>query len=115
MLYIRDMVRGRWEWPDARKVIVQTMQTEPHTLHAIEEAMHGMAAVQELRREPSLAGVALRGVKVDKDKLTRALPWATRAENGKVALVRGPWVSAFLDEIVQFDGSGARTTIRWTP
>jgi predicted phage terminase large subunit-like protein len=106
-LIIRDMIRGRWEWPDARRVIVQTMLAEPRTMHAIEEAMHGMAAVQELRRDPSLAGVALRGVKVDKDKLTRALPWATRAENGKVVLVRGPWIGAFLDEVCQFDGSGS--------
>ena len=28
-------------------------------------------------------------------------------EAGKVALVRGPWVSAFLDEVAMFDGSGA--------
>lgn len=105
--YIRDMIRGRWEWPDARKVMIQTMQAEPTTMHAIEEAMHGLAALQELRREPSVAGVVLRGVKVDKDKLTRALPWAARAEAGKVALVRGPWVPAFLDEVAMFDGSGA--------
>jgi predicted phage terminase large subunit-like protein len=105
-LYIRDMIRGRWEWPDARKVIMQTMHAEPDTLHAIEEAMHGLAAIQEIRREPSVAGVALRGIRVDKDKLTRALPWAARAEGGKVALVRGAWVSAFLDEACQFDGLG---------
>jgi predicted phage terminase large subunit-like protein len=102
VLYIRDMVRGRWEWPDARRVMMQTMAAEPDTLHAIEEAMHGLAAIQELRREPSLAGITLRGVRVDKDKMTRALPWAARAEGGKVALVRGPWIPAFLDEVSMF-------------
>ena len=107
VLYIRDMVRGRWEWPDARRIITQTMQSEPLVIHAIEEAMHGLAAVQELRRDPSLAGVALRGVRVEKDKLQRALPWAARAEGGKVALVRGAWIGAFLDEVCQFDGTGA--------
>ncbi len=64
--------------------------------------MHGLAAIQELRREPTLAGIVLRGVKVDKDKMTRALPWAARAEGGKVALVRGPWIPAFLDEVSMF-------------
>lgn len=102
VLYIRDMVRGRWEWPDARRVMVQTMQAEPNTLHAIEEAMHGLAALQDLRRDPQVAGTTLRGIKVDKDKLTRALPWAARAEAGKVALVRGDWIAGFLDEVVQF-------------
>ena len=106
-LFIRDMVRGRWEWPDARKVITQTMLAEPAVLHAVEEAMHGLAAIQEFRRDPELRGVALRGIKVDKDKLTRALPWAARAEGGKVALVRGGWIPAFLDEVCMFDGQGS--------
>lgn len=105
-IYIRDMVRGRWEWPDARKVIKETMLNERGVLHAVEEAMHGLAAIQEFRRDPDLVGVALRGVRVDKDKLTRALPWAARAEAGKVKLVRGAWINAFLDEACQFP-SGA--------
>lgn len=106
-MYIRDMVRGRWEWPDARKVITQTMLAEPTVLHAVEEAMHGLAAIQEFRRDPDLRSVALRGIRVDKDKLTRALPWAARAEGGKVVLIRGAWVGAFLDEVCMFDGTGA--------
>jgi predicted phage terminase large subunit-like protein len=105
-LYVRDMIRGRWEWPDQRRIIVQTMKAEPGTRHGIEEAMHGIAAVQELRRLPELAGTALRGVRPEKDKLSRALPWSQRAADGKVVLVRGPWVGAFLDEVCMFDGSG---------
>lgn len=101
-IYIRDMIRGRWEWPDARRVMIQTMQAEPNGYHVVEKALHGLAALQELRREPGVSHVALRGVDVDRDKLTRALPWAARAESGKVALVRGNWVGAFLDEAVQF-------------
>ena len=106
VLYVKDMIRGRWEWPDARRVIMQTMQAEPQAVHAIEEALHGIAAMQELRREPDIAGVTLRGIRVDKDKLTRAMPWAARAQAGKVALVRGAWIGAFLDEVTQFDGRG---------
>lgn len=99
-LYIRDMVRGRWEWPDAKRVMMSTMTSG--STHGIEEAMHGLAAIQELRREPSLADVTLRGIHVDKDKVSRALPWAARAEAGKVKLVRGEWTSAFLDEVCAF-------------
>lgn len=101
-LYIRDMIRGRWEWPDARKIIMDTMIAEPDTTHAIEEALHGLAAMQELRREQSIAHITLRGVHVDKDKLTRALPWSARAEARKVKLVRGPWIGAFLSEVCMF-------------
>lgn len=101
-LIIRDMIRGRWEWPDAKRIIMQTMLAEPQTQHAIEEAMHGLAALQELQRERSVVNVPLRGVRVDKDKISRALPWAARAEQGKVKLVRGPWVEAFLGEVTAF-------------
>lgn len=101
-LYIRNMVRGRWEWPDAKKVMIETMKAGNGTRHGIEEAMHGLAAVQELRRDPTLANVALRGIRVDKDKVSRALPWAARAEAKKVKLVRGEWNQAFLDEVCAF-------------
>jgi predicted phage terminase large subunit-like protein len=101
-LYVRDMVRGRWEWPDARGVMVQTMLREPQTIHAVEQAMHGLAALQELRRDRELAGVTLRGVAPRGDKIQRAMPWAARAEAGKVALVAGPWVREFIDEATAF-------------
>lgn len=101
-LYIRDMVHDRWEWPDAKAVIMASMQSEPAVQHGIEEALHGLAAVQDLQRERSIAHVTLRGIRVDKDKLSRALPWAARAEQGKVKLVRGSWIEPFLAEVCAF-------------
>ena len=50
--------------------------------------------MQDLLREEGLGRFAFRGVKVKGDKLTRALPWANRAEAGKVVLVRGRWTEA---------------------
>jgi predicted phage terminase large subunit-like protein len=102
VLYLRDMIHGKWEWPDAKKIIMQTMLAEPATQHGIEEAMHGLAAIQELRREPSIANITLRGIRVDRDKISRALPWAARAESAKVKLIRGNWNSAFLDQVSSF-------------
>ncbi len=29
VLYVRDMIHGRWEWPDAKKIIMQTMLFDP--------------------------------------------------------------------------------------
>jgi predicted phage terminase large subunit-like protein len=101
-LYIRDMIRGRWEWPDAYNIIIQTMQTERAVVHGIEKAMHGLAATQELSRDRRVSGVAFRGIDVDRDKFSRALTWAGRAESGKVALVRGEWINTFLDEVTAF-------------
>lgn len=102
VLYIRDMVHGRWEWPDAYAIIKQTMLAEPKVQHGIEKSLHGIAAVQELMRDPDLRGITFRGIDVDRDKISRALPWQTRAEAGKVKLVRGEWVNGFLDEVTSF-------------
>lgn len=105
-VYLRDMIRGRWEWPDQERVLVTTMLSEQTVQHGIEKALHGIAAVQTLARRRDLVGTVVRGIEVDKDKLSRALPLAARAEQGKVALVRGEWIAAFLDELSAFTGDG---------
>jgi predicted phage terminase large subunit-like protein len=102
ILYIADGIHIKAEWPDAKKTIIQTMRTEKDTSHGIEEALHGLAAVQDLRRDPLLNGIAFQGIRVDRDKVSRAMPWAARAESGGVRIVNGQWVRGFLDEIVAF-------------
>lgn len=106
MLYVADMVRGRWEWPDVRRKIIETAQGEPGTRMGIEKAGFQLAAIQELRREPALAGTALVEVTPHGDKLGRALAWSSRAEAGRLALVRGAWVPEFIMECVSFSGDG---------
>jgi predicted phage terminase large subunit-like protein len=105
-LYIKDVIRGRWEWPDAKRLLKETMLGEDGTAQGIERAQHGLAAFQELMRDPDLLGTEIRSVVVDKDKLSRALPWSARAEAGKVVLVDGPWVDSFVNEVVAFSGDG---------
>ncbi|MGD9627810.1 MAG: phage terminase large subunit [Pyrinomonadaceae bacterium] len=101
-LYIADGFRKRLEFPDQRRYIIERMESEPRTEHGIESALHGKAIVQELRREPRVRRFAFREVRVDADKLTRALPWLNLAEAGKVVLVRGPWIDDFVDEVCRF-------------
>jgi predicted phage terminase large subunit-like protein len=85
------------------------MMMERNTEHGIEEALHGLAFIQELRRDPYLVGKAFRGIRVTADKFTRALAWANLAEEGKVVLVRTPgtpnWIPDFLEEICTFPNS----------
>ncbi len=105
-LYLRDVVRGKWEWPDQERILIGMILSEADTQHGIEKALHGLAALQALLRRPELAAKAIFGVDVDRDKLSRALPLAARAERGKVALVRGEWIPTFLDELTAFAGDG---------
>jgi predicted phage terminase large subunit-like protein len=101
-LYIADVFRRRIEFPEQRRYIIHNLLTEKDTEHGIELALHGQAMMQDLRREAAARGKAFKGVKVDADKVTRSLSWANLAEEGKVVLVRGPWIQDFLDEVCRF-------------
>lgn len=101
-VYIRDVIKMKAEWPLVQKTIIATALAEPNVQLGIESAMHGLAAVQELLRLPELTGITLKSIRVDKDKVSRALPVASRAEQGKVKLVRGNWISDFIDEATAF-------------
>jgi len=101
-LYIADMVRGRWEWPDAHGQIVALAAMEPGVAIGVETNAFQLAAFQQLMREPALANREIRQVHSESDKLSRMLPWARRAKVGKVRLVRGPWIAAFLEEATDF-------------
>jgi len=102
-IYIRDMLRGQWEWPDTRKLIIMTSALEKCPI-GIEVAGQQAGFFQDLLRDDALKGVVIKGYKPDGDKFTRALPWIARAEAGKVYLVRGSWVMPFLDECQKFTG-----------
>jgi len=104
-IYIADVYRARLEYPDQRKFVIDRMTKERDTEHGIEAAMHAQAFIQDLRRMPGLARFAIKPVRVTSDKFTRALAWANRAEEGKVILVRGPWIHAFLEEVCSFPNS----------
>ena len=102
-LYVADVVAGRWEWPDVRKVITETGVSDgPAVQIGVEQAMLQVGMIQELRREPRLAAHTIRGVRSVGDKVVRANAWSARAEAGKVALLRGAWNGLFVQEACNF-------------
>jgi len=102
-IYISDMVRGQWPWPQAQKVIIETAQEDgTGVLLGVEQAGMQLAAIQQLQVTPELTGYWIQGAVPDRDKLARAMPWAARAEQGLVHLVNGPWVHDFLNEVCDF-------------
>lgn len=105
-LYLRDMVRGHWEWPDTRKIMIQTCKNEPDVPIGIEEAGQQKGFVDDLLNDDALMDVSIEGIRPDADKLIRSLPWVKRAEAGKVYLVQGEWINDFLDEAQVFTGHG---------
>lgn len=107
-VYVLDVVRIKTEWPDARGVIVRTAQLDgPTVTLCVESVAFQLAAVQELRRESALMLHTMQEIKADRDKLSHALPVASRAQAGKVYIVPGAWNAAFLDEVCAFSGDGS--------
>lgn len=105
-LYIDGGFRKRIEYPEQKRYVIERMNAERDTSHGIELALHGKALVQDLRRSPEIFGRVLKGVKVDADKFMRAEAWSGYAEEGKIALVNGPWINDFIDEALRFTGRG---------
>jgi hypothetical protein len=50
VLYIRDMIRGKWN-DDTRRQTMQCELAEPEVERGLESAMNALAAYQELQRE----------------------------------------------------------------
>jgi predicted phage terminase large subunit-like protein len=101
--YISGMVRGRWEYPDARRVVLATAALDgPAVTVGIEESASGTALLQDLRRDTAAQGHAFWPLGVRADKAVRAGVWASQAQGGLVHLVAGPWTEAFLEEVLRF-------------
>lgn len=109
-LWITDMKRGQWVWPKARQTII--------SLAAVERILVGFEKTGNTAAFDNLKEIAdveapeavVIGYDVDRDKLTRALPWIALTERKKVFLVRNKikdWIPEFLSECDEF-GPGCK-------
>src|SRR5262249_54483940 len=103
--YIADIMRRRLEFPEQKRFILNRMLREPRIQHGVELALHGQAIIQDLRRYAPTRSTPLKGIRVETDKVTRALTWAALAEEGKLFLVRGPYLRDFIEEAATFPNS----------
>ena len=97
-IYVRDAQRLRAPFHQVLQFIEQMAAKWKPSLIAIEAVQYQAAVVQELLRTTRLP---VRGVRPDKDKLTRFLPLAARYEQGLVKHASGlpGW---FEDELLAF-------------
>src|SRR5215831_9097491 len=105
-IIIADIICGRMEWPEAVRCIADTARLDGKTVRqGIEVVGAQIGALQTLLRDPLLLAHTFLPIEVHRDKLTRALPLVARSEQGCLAIVRGPWNRAFLDELCAFPES----------
>jgi predicted phage terminase large subunit-like protein len=106
MIVISDVVTGQMEWPDAVRCIANTAKLDGASVRqGIECVAAQVGVLQTLLRDPLLLSHTFTPIEVHRDKLTRALPLVARSEQGKLAIVRGPWNQKFLDELCAFPES----------
>ena len=103
-VYIKDVLRGRWPWPQTRKLIIETAEAEGVPV-GIETSGQQEGFFDDLNLENVFARVGLIGIKPDKDKLTRALPWIAAVDDNRFHLVRSAWNAPFLSECAVFTGN----------
>ena len=102
-IFILNLVRGRWEWPDAYEAIVQEVLAQGVRLVGVEANGFQLSGFQELIRDKRLKNLAIFPVPVVADKVSRSLLVSARAANGKLYYARGAgWAEVLISEFVNF-------------
>lgn len=99
VVYIRDIVKGKWSFPDLLEAVKQQYSFYRARVLCIEKAASGQSLIQVLKRE---AKIPVEEMKPLKSKTVRLQAVCPLLENSRVKLVRGYWTDAFIKEITAF-------------
>jgi predicted phage terminase large subunit-like protein len=103
-IYILNILRGRWEWPDAKEQIIEEILSQKVRLAGVEANGFQLSSFQELVRDKRLRHVSLHPLQVNRDKVSRSLLLSARGAAGKLFCVRASWFDDMLYEFVNFPG-----------
>ena len=98
-IYIRELVHGRWAFPDLVAVLEQTQKYYRATFLCVEQAASGQSLIQVLERETR---IHVHKFKPIKSKTIRLQTVAPLFEAGRVKFCDGEWTDAFFKEITSF-------------
>lgn len=102
-IFILNIQRGRWEWPDAYEYIVGELLSQRVKLAGVESNGFQLSSFQELVRDSRLRNVAIYPVPVDADKVSRSLLVSARGASGKLYYARNAsWAEDAITEFVNF-------------
>ena len=108
LFYVVDVQRMRGTPADVERRIAQTAAVDGQKTQIVIEQEPGASGVNTIYHYVTrvLPEYTVRGQRATGSKLERAGPTSSQAEVGNVRLLRGPWVSVFLDELEAFPYGG---------
>jgi predicted phage terminase large subunit-like protein len=94
-----DLVRGKYAYPELKRVIMQTSGKYPNAKILIEDAGSGTSLIQDLQSE----GVTVHANRPIGDKVVRMSAQTARIEEGRVLLPESAsWLEEFRSEVMAF-------------
>jgi predicted phage terminase large subunit-like protein len=101
--YVLDVARKQIDWGDLTDWMAAIILADgAEVAQGIEEKGYMSRAIPALVADYRFHSYDIRGHKVDKDKVTRALPAAAKAQAGLVHVVDNYWTSDFIEELCSF-------------
>jgi predicted phage terminase large subunit-like protein len=102
-IYILDVRRDRRDPGGVDRLVNETADEDGRRVRIVFEQEPGSAGKQMIFEwQRKLPEYAVKGRRVDTNKVARAQPLASRVGSGLVKLVRGEWITEFLDEAEEF-------------
>ena len=98
-IYIRELIHGRWGFPDLLAVLEQTQKYYGARFCTIEQAASGQSLIQVLERESK---IQLHPFKPLRSKTIRLQTVCPLFEAKRVKFVDGGWVQDFVKELTSF-------------
>lgn len=98
--YLQDMWKGRVEFPELKKKVVELYELHKVNEILIEDKASGQSLLQELQRNTRLP---IKPIKVEQDKIARVNAITPLIEAGRIVLPTNKyWLKNFTDECEEF-------------
>jgi predicted phage terminase large subunit-like protein len=98
-IYIRELITGRWAFPDLLAMLQQTQKYYGCRFCTIEQAASGQSLIQVLERESK---IHIHPFKPLKSKTIRLQTVCPLFEAKRVKFIDGAWVTDFIKELTAF-------------
>lgn len=98
-VYVRELIHGRWGFPDLMAMVTQTAKYYRCRMMCIEQAASGQSLIQVLERETK---IHLHKFKPLRSKTIRLQTVSPLFEAGRVHFIDGDWVESFVKELTAF-------------